>query len=100
MSLGAVWSFGRATRLLWFWYGAQRARFKGLGTLGPRGPVPTCNSFILPHYITLENMRCCKVALVQVVRHQNVSHGNIKILPCNVAVIKYEHPNHQDSWMF
>jgi len=46
MGLGAVWSFGRATRLLWFWYGAQRARFKGLGASGPRGPVPTCNSFI------------------------------------------------------
>ena len=46
MSLGAVYSYGRATRLLWFWYGAQRARLKGLGASGPRGPVPTCNSFI------------------------------------------------------
>ena len=44
MSLGAVCSYGRDTRLLWFWYGAQRARLKGLGASGPRGPIPTCNS--------------------------------------------------------
>jgi len=44
MSLGAVCSYGRAIRLLWFWYGAQRARLKCLGASGPRGPVPTCNS--------------------------------------------------------
>jgi hypothetical protein len=25
MNFGAIWSFGRATGLLWFWYGAQRA---------------------------------------------------------------------------
>jgi len=47
ISLGAVCSYGRATRLLWFWYGAQRAHLKGLGASGPRGPVPTCNSIQL-----------------------------------------------------
>jgi len=26
MSLGAICSYGRATRLLWLWCGAQRAR--------------------------------------------------------------------------
>jgi hypothetical protein len=55
---------------------------------------------MIAHYVTLENMYCCKVALVQVVRHQTVSHENINILPYSLALIKYKHPNHQDSWIF
>jgi hypothetical protein len=27
ISLGAIWSFSKATGLPWFWYGAQSARF-------------------------------------------------------------------------
>ena len=46
MNIGAIWSFGKATGLLWFWYGAQRPVNKGLGASGPWGPVPTCSSFI------------------------------------------------------
>ena len=56
MSLGAVCSYGRATRLLWFWYGAQRARLKGLGASGPWGPVPTCNQSI-PFPSTTHNIK-------------------------------------------
>ena len=57
ISLGAVCSYGRATRLLWFWYGEQRARLKGLGALGPRGPVPTCNSIHIPAEHSLKLLR-------------------------------------------
>jgi len=60
MSLGAVCSYGRATRLLCFWYGAQRARLKGLGASGPWGPVPTCNQSInaIPQWIIISSIQC------------------------------------------
>ena len=53
ISLGAIWSFSRATALPWFWYGEQRA----LGASGPWGPVPKCNHH---HLATL----CLAVACV------------------------------------
>jgi len=49
-------------------------------------------SHMIAHYVNLENMHCCKVALVPVVRHQTVSHENINILPYSLAVIKIRAP--------
>ena len=49
MNLGAIWSLGRVTGLLWFWHGTQRARLKRprcIGAMRSRTHMQFIHSFI------------------------------------------------------